>query len=357
MRLGRTDEAIECLKKALALKPDSVNTVWTLAFYSYIAGDTTQAARWTAELHRMGANNEAGWVEGEGAALAGDLEGAAGHFAMAEKAANKRLAITGYEFMGHLLAERGEFSAAMVELEKGIRETAPLGDTASEAQLRMDHAWLACETKDYTGCLSDVERSLQLDNSPKQLRMASMTLGTFAAQAPAGPARQMRSMLDENRKRSQTNETSPAFSMAELESAGELALVNGDCDAALKALRAESLLDSTVAARDYLGRGLRVCAAREPDATRARALRDEAAQAYAYGAFAPALLWFELKYHPPGDYAEQLGGWLSVAAPDDTRRAQAQQSLLRLRPQDAATFAHAAGATAPPAANRQRSIH
>ena len=36
MRLGRTDEAIECLKKALALKPDSVNTVWTLAFYSYI---------------------------------------------------------------------------------------------------------------------------------------------------------------------------------------------------------------------------------------------------------------------------------------------------------------------------------
>ena len=45
----------------------------------------------------------------------------------------------------------------------------------------------ACETKDYTGCLSDVERSLQLDNSPKQLRMASMTLGTFAAQGTCGP--------------------------------------------------------------------------------------------------------------------------------------------------------------------------
>lgn len=331
MRMGKTQAAVECLKHALALQPTRTSALWTLAFYLYIAGNDAEAEVWTSQLRKNGALTEAAWAEGEGAFLRGDLARAEEQFRIVEQAGNPRLASDGDILLSHLYAEEGRSRDALVPLESGIQKAEKLGDSASRAQLVTDRSWLECQLGEYRECLEDLQQSLQLDDAPRQVRKAGRIIGRFILSAPPAVAQQMRQLLENNRRTIQASEPTPESTMATLESEGELALSRLQCGRALKALRAESLLDGEAESRDYLGHGLQVCAMHAQSATQARSLRSEAANAFAVGAFAPAVVWFELKYHPPGAYTNELIDWLSVAPSSSPRQPGAQAALRRIR--------------------------
>jgi eukaryotic-like serine/threonine-protein kinase len=333
MRMGRTAEAVECLKRSFVLHP-RVNTAATIALFALIAGDQATADHWINDLRSKGNLDEALWIQGESDFIANRISVAQQAFKTLSQSRKKGIRSMSYVLLAHLLAETGADEEAITPLSEGIRVAESEGDSASQSQMLMDRAFLRCRTRQYGSCLDDVEASLALNDSPKMVLESSSLLGSYLPDAPVLPALHMRELLRRNQQHSSDNDPGVVFQMAALQTRAELLLAEKHCDAAIKVFHAEDVLDSPAGTREYLGRALNICAARQSDPQRARDMRAQATAAYARGAFRPAFIWYELTFHPPGFYADQLTSWLHLALqeqPLDPRVPQAMHVLHALR--------------------------
>ncbi|QEE27061.1 protein kinase [Terriglobus albidus] len=333
MRLGRIEEAIECLKHAHALVPQRLSPTATLAQFSLVAGDQAAVAGWIAELRRYGYPIEAAWIEGEAAVLRGDTQTAEDRFNQVSRSTSPSRAIAGYQLLAHVEAEEGRLALAQESINKALLLAESGGEKGNQSSVLMDRAWLRCQMGQITTCAQDADNSLAIDHSSYRMRAASLLVGRFAPTAGVAEKAHLLKLLKSKDSEGHRDEIGPLFEMAQLEKEGAFQLAQHHCETALKAFRAEAAIDAAVESRMYLAQSLEQCAEWETSSARGHALRREAADAYAYVAFRPALIWIIVSSHPPGSYVAQLSGWIRTTDEHTGQYAEAEKLLRNLRSQ------------------------
>lgn len=333
MRLGRMPEAMEVLRKAHNLAPQRASATATLAEFSLQVGDAAGAAAWTQKIRDAGFLSLAAWHDGEAALLRGDFAAAQSAF-NAVKASQQSPPgpLGGYQSLAHLAAEQGLYADAIALVNEALPKAEAQGETGKRTSMLMDRAWLHCEQRQFNDCEADMAVSLHLDHTSHRLRVAAVLVLHFAPSAPASDAQRLSTVLRENSTDIAAKEIGPVFDMARLETEAAQHLALHHCDPALQALRGAAAVDAAVESRQYLAEGLEQCALWEPSVEKARALRQEAADAYAAVAFSPAVSWNLYRLYPPAPYAQNLGGWLRTTSERGPRYNAALQRLHQLRP-------------------------
>lgn len=326
--LGRIPEAMECLKRAHALAPKAIGPIGTLAMFAMQEGDLSAAEQWIKELRTVGAKSEAIWMEGDVALLQGDLHTAEKNYRTYTDGPPSARTVRGDQLLSRLAAEQGHMEQSINLLNAGMTLAEARGDRGSRTQMQMDRAWLECNRGEMRACLNDAGESLKADPTPHGIRLMTLLVLHSLPQATASQRSTMADLLEAYTRSNRNDEIGPVFDMARLGAQGTVQLLKGRCTVALKAFRAEAAADAPMATQEYLALALEECIRQEHVPSAKAALMREAAQAYAAGAFRPALIWQSARFHSPATMHDQLAGWLRNT---DERSSRFQDARLRLQ--------------------------
>ncbi|WP_052200719.1 protein kinase [Terriglobus sp. TAA 43] len=331
LRLGRTAEAIDCMKRAWALRPGDASIAFHLGFDMLIAGDANQARIWAKAMQKSESNLLSHQLLGQIDAIEGNELGARTHFAAVRQLGGAEQTYWSTLLLSHLEAEHGRFGLAAEVLTKGESEMLG-GDGGNRARLQLQRAALVCMHTEGHGCVSDLAKALGQDHSPEPLRIASIALAQYGTRSAGADVTAAERLLRRMRRDLPLDQPGPLFVMARLQIDGTLALLKHHCAIALDDFRNEDRMGDVLESRVYRGQAAEACATWEKDPVRAASFRKEAAESYARVAFHPTSVWFHASLLPPGAYTDQLERWIKLASDGDRRKAEARTRLATFRP-------------------------
>jgi len=330
LMLGRTDEAIQALKRAYAIDPTRGNAPWELARAYTAQGNLDEALHWATVLRQLGDSGNSSYLEGVVHFLRHEYPEAARSFASIQLSAFVEHHSWSYLLTARLYAEQGNYPQALISLDDGIHEDKSRGYGTKEAGKLMAKAYIEGNLGEYDKCAQDVASGLSLDDSPQALLTASTVLGRSLTKATGPSASGLRHLLVSLEKKLPTEDLGVIFQVAGARVRGEVFLANGNAQDAIKEFRKAVELDSPLNSREYLGRALEIAAKSEADPGRALDLRKESMGAYAAAALRPNLAWLDPNGDMPGSYADQLASWLRLAIATHSEESATQSSIREL---------------------------
>jgi eukaryotic-like serine/threonine-protein kinase len=168
MLIGRTEEAVEMLRKAETLAPNSYYIADHLARYSMILGDLSATERYLDIERKLGKAQNADLIEGQRRFLLGDHEGARIYFTNLQSSADQFIQSSSFNLMASVFAEEGRYGDAIQILLQGISIDAKDGATADQAQKLLALAYLYSKQGDFTKSREALLQSVALEPSPRQ---------------------------------------------------------------------------------------------------------------------------------------------------------------------------------------------
>jgi tetratricopeptide (TPR) repeat protein len=300
MMIGRTEEAIESLKKAAEIDPAKLFAPAQIARFDLIFGNFDDAAKWIQHLRRYGHAQSADLAEGESDFLQGRLQQSQECFARLTLAKNPLYRSYGYSLLARLFAEQGKYEDSFDAIEGGLREDIQSGDISHRADKMLDRAYLRCRAKQYGNCLQDTNAALNLDRSLQRSLSAATLLGQAAFEAEASvKARIARELRNIEGQLPLTN-LKPMSDIVRAHAHGERLLAEGRWQQALDEFRKADRQEAVNTDKEYLGRALLSASRHAADEASARQLRDEALRAYSVLAKRPGLVWQWALAYPAG---------------------------------------------------------
>jgi eukaryotic-like serine/threonine-protein kinase len=181
MLIGRTEEAVEMLRKAQTLAPNSYYIADHLARYSMILGDLSTAERYLDIERKLGKAQNADLIEGQRRFLLGDHEGARIYFTNLQSATDQFIQSSSFNLLASVFAEEGRYREAIQVLLQGTTIDAQSGATADQAQKVLSLAYLYSKQGDFAKSREALLQSVALEPSPRQAGDAATLLARIGS--------------------------------------------------------------------------------------------------------------------------------------------------------------------------------
>jgi eukaryotic-like serine/threonine-protein kinase len=314
MKLERVEEAIETLEKAHRIGPSELSAPAHLARCHLILGQFPEAGYWIRKLREQGRGDDADYIEGEFAFLAGNFPEATGLFTRLRTSADPLYRTSSYSLLARAAAERGQSHRAEELLKEGLKIDVSSGDSVHQADKSLDLAFLALKREEYALCLTFAKRALVLDASPQRLIGASSVLGRAAEESPEELRRTIILQLQAMQS------TDPGFGLKPISEIlhsrlrGTELLARGKWNEALTEFRKASDLEAPAEDRDYLARALLLDAQHQTDPSKAILEKNEALAVYADAVARPGKIWQVALDYAPGYLADQTVSFLQISS-------------------------------------------
>ena len=316
LMLGRTEEAINSLKRAFAIDPTRGNAPWELARAHIVEGNYQEASHWASILRQQGDLGTSSYFDGVIAFIAQRYDDASKSFGTVRLSSRVEDHSWGYWLEARLDAERGNLQEALETLDQGIREDKMQGYTAKEADKFLSKAYIENKLGLYDQSQKDINQGLSLDASPQRLMTASSILGAVFARRQGVPSSDVRRALYNLERRLPDPINSVITQIARHRVRGEILFAENKIKPAVAEFEAASDLDSPITSREYLARALQKAAENESSPDDAARLRKRSMEAYAVIALRPGLAWLQTTEAVPGFYGDQLEAYLHLAILD-----------------------------------------
>ena len=256
MKLGRTEEAIATLKKAMEIDPSRVSAPAHIARCFLILGQHEEAARWILLLRKAGHQDDADDIEGELAYLKGEYVESARLFGQLQKSNDALYRTWSYSLRARVAAEQGQLNQASQLLNDGIKADISEGDSAHRADKLIDLAFIALKQGRFEECLKNSKQAIALDSSPQRFIAAAVLLGRAAAasdtRVKARTQRELRDILS----KAPNPGINPIGQILVHRLRGEELLARGQLNAAVSEFEIASQLEAPATDREYLARAL-----------------------------------------------------------------------------------------------------
>ncbi|WP_213803725.1 serine/threonine-protein kinase [Granulicella sp. dw_53] len=311
--LGRDEEAVANLRRAVALAPSLPFPMIELANELAIIGQPAEGQTWVESLRRKGYETAAKELEVRLRFLSLDFAGAL-QFARELEASNdlpRRLRT--YRTHLRLAAELDDYDQAIQVANQGVIDSLASGEQATQAAILVDRASLECQQGQIQPCVADIDKALSLDEGLNTLRAAEDTLGPAATSAETGERKLIRVQLARLAKDIDHNDFGYTQRFLHTRAHAELLLADGNIDAALEEMRRAGRLDAPTASHEYLGRTLLIAARTSKFAAHTRQLRQEALNTFAVVARSPRAAVLRPWDKPPGTLSTQTATYLQIA--------------------------------------------
>jgi serine/threonine protein kinase/tetratricopeptide (TPR) repeat protein len=331
LMMGRTEEAIDTLKRAYAIDPTRGNAPWELARANLAKGDFSEALRWAEVLKKQGSPETHSYIQGAIQFLNNNFGAASDAFRSMQRSQKTLVHSWSYELLARVAVEQGHSSEAIEFLQEGILFDKQNGQNALEARKLMAAAYVLALNHQYTSCIEALHESLDRESGPQQIMLASSALGVAYHRAPRENAVALRKELSGLQRRLSPASLGVISDMARLRVKGEILLARGDAPDAVRVFKQAAGLDASANGREYLARALDAESQAQPEPRIAEELRRAALTAYAQTALRPDLLWFDSADNLPGYYSQQLSEFIRLAKATPGNEAQMAAAVKVLR--------------------------
>lgn len=311
--LGRDGEAIADLQRAMILEPQGTFAPSELAKEMVLTGRNEEALKLAGRL-KLAFPDLADCIERTLSMVDRNFDRASQFAERSQRSLDPIRRSYGYEELASIAADRGNYAAAMVYLNRGLEEDAKNDNSVRRIWKLIDRSYLEIKMRDFDACLRDIHEALQATPSPWLIVAADTVLGTAYAGAPGIYRHWIRRELEyASRIVSSFSDNGTIFEFARLRTRGELQIVEGNPIAAVASFRLAAIKDAPVENREYLGRALVTLARAQSDQKKARAYLQEASDFYSITALDPRRIWCEPSDYLPGFFGDQLEAFLQIA--------------------------------------------
>ena len=291
--MGRNEEAVANLKRAMALDPNNPYSVNSLVDVYAAMGDLSDAeVVLTVARQRYptpGTTARSGIV----AFLLGRYEEAEKDFSSLTGSAESRLRSRGFEMLADLAAERGRYTKALHFLDDGMKEDAAQGNPSAQSAKLAARGAIKAKLGDYNGCSDDLRVAVSLNSSPQLILTVETILGQAIQRSPVESSRGLRRQMIELDHSLPVDDYGVITKVLTLRSHAEAHLAANNVTRALQEFREAAAIDAPAGPHEYLGRALNTAATRETHTERIRLMRREALEIYATIARRPGIVWVD----------------------------------------------------------------
>lgn len=332
--LGRNEEAIANLRKAIALDPARSFAPYSLAEELMIVGRLDEVPQWIDHLNRYKHFDVAEEVTVAFLCLNGRYDEAAKILESFSASTSPLKRMYSYRQQASLAAERGRFREALSLLDRGLVEINSQNNTEQRAATLLDRAYLELKLDQFEQAILDVRTGFSLSKTPEGALVADTVLGNAFAIAPVSFVPAIRQELEEIEKAFPAEEYGTISVLVKLRTHGELLLANGDAKTAVEVFYKAEVEDAPASSREYLGRALVALAEHRQKSAPDSRLLTGALNAYSTLSQRPAIVWSNLIGHPPGSLADELRSYLRVSemrGTTDSTTGQRREMLTSIR--------------------------
>jgi serine/threonine protein kinase/tetratricopeptide (TPR) repeat protein len=332
--LGRDQEAIANLRRAIGLDPGRAFAPFALSQELMITGSFEEVPHWISHLNGHAYPGAASEIKVILLLMNHKYDEAADALRSSNGLGWPDQINATLRKQARLVAERGNFREAIELLNRAIAADDSQSNPDQHAATILDKSYLEYKLNDFRGCVEDARSGFALSSSPEILLAAETVLGNAFAVAPSTFAPAIRQGLEDIGKRIPSENYGNISVVLKLRTRGEILLARGDSAAAVESFRDASRKDAPANSREYLGRGLLALARRERDPEIKKTLFIEAAGTFSVDSKSPALVWCNWLGFPPGFFADQLESYLKVSRllrRSDTLTSRTRDELASIR--------------------------
>jgi tetratricopeptide (TPR) repeat protein len=310
--LGRDDEAIANLRRAIQLNPESAFAPYALAQELMIEYRLDEVPQWIDLLKKHNHPDQAAEDEAMLAFLNHSYDKAERILELLHSAQSSLHRSYSYQQLASVQAETGHREQAIATLNQGIAEDKSQANTEQHAAKLLDRAYLECKLNQFDACLSDAHAGFALNATPEHALLADTVLGTATASTPASYLPRIRQELAQVECSLLGQKYGKFATFLKLRTLGEIQLANGKAKEAVQTFEEAAAQDAPAGDREYLARALLAAAAIEHDPKTKTVLLGGARAAYAAKALHPAIAMCDTMDHLPGTYADEGKIYLTI---------------------------------------------
>jgi eukaryotic-like serine/threonine-protein kinase len=332
--LKRDDEAIADLRRAVSLAPDASFAPYALGQELLIEGRTSEAGSWVEYLRQHHHTENADDLESAILFLAHDYVGARRALSSVLTSTNPARRSSSYRYIADLDADTGDFRGAIADLDEGLRTDKEQGAREQYADKLLAKAYLECRLNQSDRCLEDVHEGFTLNPTLVNALAAEGALDLeIPSSSPSVTSKARSELLTILRHVTPVN-FGRRSQQVQLRARGELQLLAGRLQDAVRTMTIASEKDAPAGGRTYLAHAMFALASSTGDKRATQDLLRRAQTAYAAVALHPALVRCNAGGGSPGDYGDQLQAYLHVSEllhdrTDTVKRAEAEFRTLR----------------------------
>jgi serine/threonine protein kinase/tetratricopeptide (TPR) repeat protein len=311
--LGRPEEAIASLKKAVTIDPSRMFAPALIARADLSLDRYDDASYWIHHLRDTNHADDADLIEGQFDFLRERNEEASQHFTELKQSQDPQYQSYAFALLARLYAELGQYRDAIETLQQGMTADLEKGDVVRRADKLLDRGYINLKLGRYEATLQDTRLALELDRSLLRSLAAGSLLGRAAEETSGSLRAQLITALRETEARLPQGDFKPLSDVVRTRLQGEVLLADGNWKLALETFRKADSLEAPEKDREYLGRGLIAAAHHTVDPVQATSLREEALAAYARLARKHGRIWQWSMGYPPGYLADEALSYIQIA--------------------------------------------
>jgi tetratricopeptide (TPR) repeat protein len=312
MMMGRVEEALTTLKKAEQIEPSNYSAPNHLARFNLILGRFGEAANWVNRLREIGRSDDADYIQAESEFLQGNYESSKSLLAKVGQTHDPLYRIWNYALQACLAAELGKYKEAIDYLNQGMSIDLEEGDTTDRADNLLARAYLNLKQGNLTASLSDCKEALKLDHSLQR----SLTAGTLLSRAASASQGSLKKTILTALQKIQVDldpgNYPPESSFVRARLSGEMLLVQGKPEQALREFLKADALDAVANDREYLARAF-LAVADTSTGNVATAWREKALAIYEHIVETPGQIWQEPRNYSPGFWIDTMFDYSRLA--------------------------------------------
>lgn len=338
MMLGRAEEAMVSLRKAVTLEPARMFAPALLARVDLILQRYDDAGYWVQHLRDTNHADDADLIEGQLDFLQERDEEALQHFAKLKQSPNPEYRSYAFSLLSREYAELGRYQDATQTLERGMAADLETGDVVRRADKLLDRSYVNLKWGRYDETLRDATAALELDHSLVRSAKVASLLGRAAGETSGSLKAELTAELRKMDALLPQGDFKPLSDAVRARLRGEVSLSAGNWKAALEWFRKADSLEAPEKDREYLARGLLAAAKHIDDQASAKRLREEALEAYASAVRKPGRIWQWSMGYPPGYLADETLSYIQTASlcrkVDNSTKSDLQSYLRRRKHAD-----------------------
>jgi eukaryotic-like serine/threonine-protein kinase len=321
LMLGRTDEAIETLKKAYELDTKRLSAPAHLARFYLVKNDHASAWKWQQWLATNGFKEDADFAAGQIDLDEQKYSDAESSFKAMLQSPDPSYQSLAWSLLARYFTERGEYDRAVDALNHGIDLDTAHGFIAEQSSKLIDRATVRCKLSDPSHAFADIRRAVDEDSGLQTIQSAASAFGRCKGAARGSLDSQVvpeLTHLEQLLPRGQANSILATVSRTIVR--GELLLARGDWRSAIKEFSHADALEAPGESREYLARAYLIASEKEPDLGDRLVFRERAFEAFGEMVRKEPMVWYLMLVLPPGIYGDALASYshLGVKLHKDT---------------------------------------
>jgi serine/threonine protein kinase/tetratricopeptide (TPR) repeat protein len=313
MMLGRTDEAIETLKKAFEIDNKRLSAPAHLARFYLAKDDHASAWEWQAWLKANGFTEDANFARGQIDLDEQKYSDAEKSFRAMLQSSDPAYQSLAWSLLARYHAERGDYTSALDALNQGIDIDTAHGFIAQRSAKLVDRASVHGHLLDLSDVIPDIRRAVKDDSGLQTIQSAALALGRCRASTQGKldtsvlrELKHLQAMLPKDQAQSVLATVTTAILQ------GEFSLAQGDWRSAMKQFGRADALEAPLASREYMARVYSIASQKEPDARERLKFRQMSLDISAQTIHRQPVLWYLMLVLPPGVYGDTLAAYLHL---------------------------------------------